>query len=263
MTFRREAMKKKQMDTTTITYLAAGAALVVVMTLFGISAFLSINSIVVYGAATYTPEEVAQASGKIRGDSLLYLSRDGVASSIMDELTYVSDVSVTRQLPDTLVIEITESAPVAYITFAGNALVINSSGRVLEIMPQAVGMRVISGGNALIEVRGVAIDEATAGEMPVLGQGMESNFTAMRDILQAMEREKIAKDVNYLDVANVTNISFGYMDMYRVILGGQRGYSHKISGLPSSISQIQQSYPNARGTFNMTDPSGLYTFQVE
>lgn len=248
------------MSEITIAYIAAGVALVGLMTFFGVSAFFRVNSIVVEGAGIYTAEQVAEASGVSRGDNLVYLKLKNAENLVAAELTYISDVEVRREFPDTLIIKVAESTPLAYIPFAGDALIIDSSGRVLDIVKMNMGTPVTVGGSRLIQVLGVPIAEAVAGSTPTVVQGSETSFMAMSDILTAMERENVAPDVNYLDVANIINISFGYMDKYRIMLGGLSGSRHKIAGLPSYISQAQERYPNTGGVLNMSDPSGDYRF---
>lgn len=255
--------KKKQIDGVTAAYIALGVTLVSVITLLGASAFLNVNSIVVSGMVQYTPEQVAEASGIERGDNLLYFNKRSTTEKIITELPYINSVEITRDLPDTLMLEVAESTALAYMPFAGDALIIDSTGRVLDIVAMPIGTRIDVNGVSLIEVRGVPVSEATAGSEPKIELGFETSFKTMQDFLTAMEREGIAGDVNYLDVANITNIRFGYMDMFRVIIGGQRDYRQKISGLPLTISRFQERYPNTRGVLDMTDPSGDYRFMPD
>ena len=256
----KKKKKNKQIIDIPPAYIAAGVLLVAIMTFFGISSFLRVNVFAVEGMNIYSAEQIVEASKVSRGDNLLYLNKNEITRNITAELSYISSVELKRDLPGTLLISVKESAPLAFIPFAGDALVIDSSGRVLDIVKMTGGNRVEIGGVSIAEVRGVPINEAELGSAPKVGQGSEASFLAMQDILIAMEREGVAVNVNYLDVANITNISFGYADLYRVVIGGLRDYRHKISGLPSIVTQIQESYGNTRGVVNMTNPSGVYSF---
>lgn len=256
--------KKKEPDTTTIAFFAAGAAIVCVITLFGISAFLRLNTIIVEGYVVYTPDLVAEASNVSKGDNLLYLSRDNAAQSIKDELPYIDSVEITKEFPDILIIEVTESTPVAYIPHAGNALIIDSAGRTLDVISSVFGTAVEARGNRLIEVRGVPVSSAEEGKPPVVELGSETSYRAMQDILAIIEREGIAQDINYLDVANITNISFGYLDKYRVVVGGLLDFRVKLINLPNIINDVQLRYTeNVSGELNLTNPSGEYGFSPD
>lgn len=257
---RKKIKKKTQANDIPAVYLSVGAAIVCLLTFFGISAFLRVNNIIVDGIYLYSAEQVAEVSGISKGDNLFYISSRNVERKIIEELPYISSAKIDRDFPDTLNINVVESKAVAYIPFAGDALVIDSSGRVLDILPLIPGSPIEIGGHRVLEIRGITINEASVSKMPSIGQGNETNFNAMKELLAAFEREIIERRVNYLDIGNITNISFGYMDKYRVTVGGQRNLNQKISSLQSIVIQVQETYPISNGTIDMTDPSGQYKF---
>jgi len=250
--------KSRQFSRSSVMYIVFGIALVGVMTLFGASAFLGVNYFVINGAVTYTPEEIIDASGVSRGNNLLYLNIRTVEQNIRKELPYISSVEISRDLPDTLTITVTESKPVAYILFSGDIVIIDSSGRVLDII-QSHSMDITN----LIEVRGVLLSDAKIGNMLKSELGVEQYLSAMQNVLASMEKEGIANDINYLDVSNINNISFGYLGMYRVIVGGVGELRIKLNRLPSDIRDLKERYPNTRGVYNMTDESRHYIFTPE
>lgn len=249
--------KKKPLTNTTIAYLAVGIVLVSVMALFAISSFFKVNNIRVDGMRLYSAQIIAEASDVSKGDNLFFLNRSRVADRISEQLPYVNSVEIRRDYPDTLIIEVTESKASAYIRFGGEMVVIDSAGRILATGNESI---IDLGDQKLTEVRGVPLVEARAGSRPVVAQGTEPGFSAMQSILEVMERENLLGDVNYLDVGSITNISFGYLDMYRVLIGGLHSFNQKLAGLPSEIRLIQERSPNVRGVYDMTDPSGKYKF---
>jgi len=248
--------KSRQFSRTSVFYIVFGLALVGVMILVGISIFTRINHIIISGTSIYTPEQIAEASGVTRGDNLLYINTLSVSQSIRRELPYIDTVEISRSLPDTILITVTESTAVAFIMFSGDTFIIDSGGRVLE-KTQA------NPGNNLIEVRGVTLSEATVGNPLKSELGAEPNLQSMQNILVTMQREGIIDDVDYLDVSNITNIYFGYRGIYRVIIGGVGDLRMKLSQLPSDILLIQERYPNTRGVYKMIGDSDRYIFTPE
>ncbi|MCL2627545.1 MAG: FtsQ-type POTRA domain-containing protein [Oscillospiraceae bacterium] len=255
--------KKRQFSRASVMYIVLGITLIGVMTLIGTSAFLSVNFFVINGASVYTPEQIIEASGVSRGDNLLYLNEQTVASNIRKELPYISTVEISREFPDTLTITVVESTAVAYLYFAGDIVVIDATGRVLERSPIAISLVPNLDVKGLVEVRGVLVSEAMVGLQIKSEAGVESYFQAMQNVLISMEREGLIDDVNYLDVSNINNINFGFRELYRVVLGGISDLRTKLGTLKANISQIQSTYPNTRVVINMSDPSGDIKFSPE
>ena len=243
----------RMLSKTSATYIAVGVVLVTLMTLIGTSAFLRVVEIRVEGASKYSAHEVSEASGVSKGDSLMRVNKQRVSGNVLRALPFVKEARISRKLPDILLIEVIESTAIATIYFAGDNLVLDSAARVL--------MRIEESPEDLIVIRGIEITDVREGEPPRVELGAETKLQFIQDILAAMEREEMENDVSYLDVSNITNIHFGYLDRYRVVLGGVRDLKHKLGKLPSDIVKIELRYPNTPGDINMTDPSGDVKFK--
>ncbi|MCL2661877.1 MAG: FtsQ-type POTRA domain-containing protein [Oscillospiraceae bacterium] len=259
------AGNKKRLHSTPIPYVAFGIILISLMTILGAGAFLRTNEIRVEGVVMYSPEDIVLASGISAGDNLLFISAQNVSQNIRAALPFVNSVQVTRALPNTVHIEVTESVAVAAITFAGEIYVIDSSGRVLARLPIATPE--LEGVNIgdLIEMRGVDIEETAVGNLvrPVFGS--ETKVQYMQDILIALERDNQIGYVSYLDVSNIVNVFFGYQGIYRVILGGSTSLRpsnlrHKIGMLEDSVNQLREQFPNIPGRILWEHETGRATF---
>jgi len=243
---------RREVSNTTVAYIAAGVVIVILMMILGISAFLSVVEISVEGTSLYSVEEVVDASGLSFGNNLMFLNTQTISQNIRAALPFVSSVQISRNLPGTVHIEVTESEARASIAFAGDILIIDSSGRVL--------MRSDHNPSGLIEIRGIELRDAIEGRSLMPEQGGETAVQHMQDILAAMERAGIEQDVSYLDVSNITNIHFGYLGMYRVVLGGARDLRHRLGILPNQVTEIQVMFSSIPGIIDMSDPSGDVKF---
>jgi len=244
--------KKKTLSRATIVYITAITVIVIMMTFIGVSVFLRVTNIKVEGISKYTRQEIIEASGVSIGDSLIFADLQSIAQRIREQLPFVNDAEFIREYPDTLLINITESAAIATIAFAGEILIIDSSGRVLKIDNNKP--------EDLIEVRGVEINDVTVGAIPKSELGAEMKFQYMQDVLVAIEREGLERDISYLDVSNITNIHFGFSGIYRVILGGPSNVRNKLSRLHEDLIQLETRYPGTPGDINMSSPSGDVSF---
>jgi len=258
------ASSKRQFSKMSSAYLAFGVALITLMSIIGLSVFLRITELKVEGTSLYSALEVVENSGLSKGDSLFFLSEQTVSQNIREALPFVSGVQVTRILPDTVLIDITESSAIAKIAHAGKLYVIDSSGRVIADSSESATILQGIDIDGLIEIRGVDISDAIVGSQLKVDFLAEARLLNMQDILVALEREGMEKDVSYLDVSNNRNMHFSYLGLYRVILGERSFLRLKLEVLPSKVEEIAVWHPNTPGDINMinvTETSNEVTFR--
>ena len=150
---------KRLLSNTTIVYIAVGVLLMTIMTIIGTSVFLRIMDIEVEGASMYNVEEIVECSGISTGENLIFVNTRNASRNILNALPFINDVRISRVLPDKLFIEVSESIAIATVDYAGETLVIDSTGRVL--------MQTDAKPDGLIEVRGVALDDVIEGNQRV------------------------------------------------------------------------------------------------
>jgi len=255
---------KRQLSKVSTVYIALGVVLIAVMTIAGTSAFMSTTGFIVDGASIYAAEEIVEASGLSVGDNLLFINAQNASQSIRDTLPFVNTAQITRKLPDTVHIEITESIAVAYIFFAGEFYIIDSSGRVLERLGDLEESLLTITNEKLIEIRGVEIEETLVGRnlRPVFGT--ETKLQYMLDVLIGLEREGMENDVSFLDVSNIVNVHFGYLGIYNVIFAGTTNLRpsnirHNLATLVANVAEVVRSYPNIPGDI-IYEESGVQRF---
>ena len=257
-------ISKKQFTKMPTAFIAFGVILIALMTIIGMSAFLRANEIKVEGASVNSVADIVEASGLSVGDNLLFLNAQNVSLKIREALPFVSAVQVSRILPDTILIEINESAAIASTTFGGEIHVLDSAGRVLA--RSNGGILSLPGIEAddLIEIRGLEIEDAVVGSILKSEFGAETKLQNMQDVLAALERERLNEDVSYLDVSSISNIHFGYLRIYRVVIGERRYLRQKLERLTTAVSEIEHRHPRTPGDIimtNVTDASAEVGFR--
>jgi len=259
------ATVKRQLSKTSILFFVLGAVLISLMTIIGTSAFMRIKEIRVEGMLMYSPEIIVDSSGLFAGDNLLFINTANISQVIREELPFISEVKITRKLPDTVLIEVSESTAVASISFYGELIIIDSSGRVLARRTAEDFSLPGVDTEKLIDIRGVEIDDAPLGSILKPEFGTELKLQYVQDILTVMEREGLIDDVSYLDVSNIVNVYFGYLGIYRVILGGRTNLRpsslrQNLSRLPENVEYYERTHPNTPSDINMSDESGAPKF---
>ena len=90
-----------------------------------------VSRIEVINASEYTDEEIINASGVERGANLFFIDRFKAASMIFSDLPYMDTVSITRQLPNKIVIQAEGSAPAAYMVIDEDYWLLDRRGKML------------------------------------------------------------------------------------------------------------------------------------
>ena len=181
-------------------------AAVVAAVVLSMVLFFRVRSVEVTGSAYYTADEIRAACGVAQGDNLLTLSRARIAGNIMAELPYVSTVQVTRRLPDTLELTVTEYD----VTYAaqgadGASYLITADGKITE-----------------------KIDETAArGHIAVTGLQ-----------LQALEEAGLTKKAASVAVPSSYELSFWYGDQYEVKLGNSENLPYKLAYLEKVLESL-------------------------
>ena len=235
-------------------------AAVVVAVFLGLSVFFRVDTITVAGADKYTPWMIRQASGVETGDGLLSISEARVASRIISGLPYIDEVKVSRKLPGTVEIQVTE----LQVTYSiedenGGWWLISSSGRAIE----AVSLEKALG---YTRVEGLAIRTPTAGEQvqalpgkiidPGEGTSVEMDQTdadqqlaALVSIMTGLERSRIIGEITVIDVTTITDLRLEYPQLLTVRLGDDEQLEYKISYLAAAVEKLEA---NQSGELDLT-----------
>ena len=250
----------KPMQRGTFAWKLISMAAVVVAVFLGLSVFFRVDTITVAGADKYTPWMIRQASGVETGDALLSISEARVASRIISDLPYIDEVKVSRKLPGTVEIQVTE----LQVTYSiedenGGWWLISSSGRAIE----AVSLEKALG---YTRVEGLAIRTPTAGEQvqalpgkiidPGEGTAVEMDQTdadqqlaALVAIMTGLERSRIIGEITVIDVTTITDLRLEYPQLLTVRLGDDEQLEYKISYLAAAVEKLEA---NQSGELDLT-----------
>jgi len=238
--------KLRRMSKSAAVYIPVGAIMIILLTIFGTSGFMRVIDIEVVGVSKYTAGDVIEASGISPGDNLLFINKGDAGSRIKTSMPYIYEATIIRLPPDSIRIEVAESTALATIAYQFETLVIDASGRVLQRSGEAP--------EGLFEIRGFAPGEVTEGSALRAQQGDETKLGFLMAVVEAIEREGMQGGVSYLDITNFSNITFGYLERYRVILGSANNLRQKLATLPGAIAAIEEmESPGVTGTFRFED----------
>ena len=237
---RRRSKVRRHISSTTwkriLIVLGIAVALVLSMVIF-----FRVRHIEVEGFDYYSAEEIITQAGVEEGDNLLTLSRGKIAGNIMSHMPYVATVQVSRQLPDTVVIHVTEyEATYAVPDSKGDYYLITAGGKVTEkIEPAKVSSH--------IRIENLTINTPTVGEtasvMAPKGQEKtaEAQLEAMKTVLAAIEKNELLRKIESVSVPSSYDISLWYEDRFLVKIGDTSKLDYKLSSL-AVVIEDQETY---------------------
>ncbi len=207
-------------------YITLGAAFLLLALFLAMALFFKITDITVEGSKRYTAQQIVDASGVEPDGSVFFLDTSKAQIAIKDALPYVDTVKISRRLPGTVVITVTESVGEAYFAAEGAYWIVDISGRILE--------RADAAPSGLTELRGFTAVDPREGKKLSLGAGESVRQSALLDTLAALKDGDMLALTAYLDVTNLSAVLFEY-NGYNVNFGEANEFDKKFSILIDQI----------------------------
>ena len=225
----RSVKRKKRRRSRTV---GTAILLFAVFLLIGSIVFFRVRNIEVHGAAEYSSGEIPEASGVKHGENLLFTRGSAVSDRLFDALPYLESVRVTKKLPGTIVITVTERRPVACIFTGGSWWLIDSSCKVLE--------QTNSGGiQDCIVIEGLAVERPEIGEVLTAGAGDTITGDALGEVLTALTEWGFDDKITNLQAGSLSAISFVYDGRIRVDLGTYIDAERKLGLMNGIVSDLE------------------------
>lgn len=239
--------------------ITAGVLVAVILSMI---IFFRVEHIEVRGAAYYTAEEIRKVCGVAQGDNLLTLSRGRISGSIMAPLKYVDSVRVTRRLPDTLILHITEGDPkYAVKDTGGEYYLITAQGKVMEQIPERTAMEY-----TLVE--GMKINPPEVGQILAVSTTGEEGGTAqarreaLLTLLTEIEAAGLERHVASIHAPSAVQLSLWYEDRFEVKLGGTDRMDYKLEYMKAVIAK-EESYVTGKIDLTLSDGDKAFLLRDE
>lgn len=238
--------KKRNTFRKIMIWFAAIIAFAAVGTVLSLTVFFHIDTISVSGNEIYSKDEIlAQCPIEI-GENLFLSDTKNAKEMLEQNLPYIYNAEITRKLPYTIQIKITEATPQYSIKQDKTYILLDDNFKVLE--------------NNAEKAQGILISKA---EISSAQPGSEIVFKDS-DIGECLKQ--LAAVVNDNDFSEITSIySNSIRDNYvvyenRIVfkLGTCDNLENKIYQGLTACEELNQSNPNAEGTMTITGGKSLY-----
>ena len=215
--------------------------------------FFRVDTIVVTGQSRYTAQEIQEASGIQQGDNLLLLNKYNASGSIAQQLPYIEEIRIHKELPDTLRIEVQECETPVAVVQDGSAWLISSGGKGGK--GKVVDQIDASAAGDYAQVTGCTLLAPSIGSEVVLGSEFSLQQESLLGLLSALEEEGMLPNLDSISLEDLSVIRMGYLDRFTVKLPYGADYASKMRILKLAI-ESDYVQDNMTGTFDMTREDG-------
>ncbi len=247
MTKRRKRIRVKPGCLVSVLILTAAVVVMFLTPVF------QINDIVITGSEKNAKAEVLIAS-KIREGKNIFTVNKKSSEKKIKALGYIEDVKIKRKLPGTIVIEVTESIPAAYLEHGDAYVGINEEGLALCRVSK------VSVPSDCAIVKGLGVKTAEVGHYIELEKGRDDEYEILKKLLSTFEKYSWNGQITEIDVTKKNDIVFRYGERLKIEFGGTEDYDVKFSTIASTIAAISQ---NPEGVINLQTKNYVYSHVIE
>ncbi len=189
-----------------------------------LSMFFRIKSVEVTGTSRYTAEDIMAATD-IREGMSLYEVTNADVQPLIKKLAYIRTARIKRELPNTLVIALTEDTPVYFAELYGEYFVLSDELRVLE----RVFEREQLADRSLIELAFPAINAAMVGSFVEFETDSAERY--IKDYLHVLQTSDLFEKITAFDLRDRFNIYAICKGIYLVDFGNSDELSTKLTAV--------------------------------
>ena len=218
-----------------LTLVVVCAAAVLALTLF-----FKVESVEVTGNSRYSAQEIQDACGVQLGDNLYLLSKPDMVQRLHQQLPYIDEVRITRQLPNTLCVQVTEFSTVYAVEQEGTVWLLTSGGKIVETAAERGDTPLIDGCELLAP--SLSGDVSFALE---LQNRQESLFA----LLTALESAELTGAVRAIHLGDPTVLTMDYTERFSVEMPYSADYPRLLRYLTLVIEELET---NLTGVIDLT-----------
>lgn len=227
---KREALARKRRKKRR----SAAFFLLFVLTVTGIAlsltVFFKIETVEVNVATSrYTKQEIAEAAGIKEGDNIFLFSTGRAAGKVETTLINLTDVKITRQLPNTVIIEGTELSQYAMLVYDGGQLAISSNLYIFsgDALPADGSMKVY----------GLTPTVTARGKLLQVEKEQQLNYEILQQLFESLVEQGLFNGVTEIDVSDRLNITLVYEGRIDVVFGTASELEYKVRMLKKMVDE--------------------------
>ena len=252
---KKKALKRKRAIRKAILSLFMLFIVAIVGFVLAVTVFFKIDTIKAKGSGVYPQKIIIENSGVAVGDSLLLVSESSLSKTLLSNLPFIGSVTIERDLPSTLIINVTDTVTAAAISNnQGSYIFINDEGKVLKADSNVVteGIPVVAG----VEVESYKVGEIITFKTKETGD-------ILIQLLQASSKAGII-GLTEIDLTDVSAITMKYDNRIKILVGPAVKLETKILRAASAIDRENEINQYETGVLDLrTDPKVFFKAGLE
>lgn len=230
-----------------VMYTVLFGVIVLIFILVCLNMFFRVKEIEVIGSSKYTAEQIVGYTDSLEGESLFTVTASDFDRAVL-HLPYIREVSVTRKLPDTVVVTVLEDTPRYMAMLYGERFILSSDLRVLEFVYDESAYEQAG----LITLMFPEIDSAIIGEHIEFSANVSERY--VKAYLGALENSPLYSKTTAFDLRDRFDLALIASDKYLVNLGNGDELATKLTAVAGMLSHTVFA-DGIPATIDATDPS--------
>lgn len=211
-----------------IALILAAAVLVAGLGYF-VHVYFQVRHVVPAGNARFASSYIRTIADVAEGTHMLQVNEDQIRQNIQSVEPYLQVVSVQRQLPDTVVIEVVERRPAAFLPWEHQYLLIDINTDILEVLDSTDSPE-------CPVVEGITVTD------PKIGQDITTDdafkISIMQEILQNLDNRDLFALIAVVDLTNINNIRLVSRDGLAIRIGQAERIADKIKWVQNRLPAL-------------------------
>ncbi|MBS5794045.1 MAG: FtsQ-type POTRA domain-containing protein [Clostridiales bacterium] len=220
-------------------YILMSIALVaLIFMLLMLSPWLNIQNIEVNGLETIEKPDIIRQMKLDKTTNILSFN-SLIAKRRLKSNYYIQDIKVTKKLPNTVIINVTERKIVGYIPYISDYIYIDKDGMVIDVKSSYT--------QPLPIIYGLKFDSFIIGEN--LRTDNDEAFEIVMEITNSIKDKEYLKEILKIDVSDLEDIHL-YMENLDIVLGNREAINIKMNTLNEILKNFT---PTEKGFLYIDD----------
>ncbi len=191
--------------------------------------FFNVDHIYVQGESNqYTVDTILEKTGLELGQNLIRLDTKAAIEQGLSSLPYIETITITRQFPNTLIVEVTPSVEAYNIRYDEGTLIVSQTGKILMDSMDPI--------DGLVTIYGY-----TPSDSPTPGQQItaedERYDRVLEEFMEIMAENELAIPIVSIDMTSLYDIIVNFDDRIEFAMGNGTDIAYKISYAEQVISE--------------------------
>lgn len=211
-------------------YVFLSLVMIAVAIVVGCIAFFKVQHVEVSGNYRYTQEEIVSATGIQPEDNLFRMNKFKIADALIADLPYIESVNLRRRMPDTILINVTETAPAAAVSSGGIWWLMDPNGKLLERT---------NGPGDYLQVTGLNLLSPSEGMGIAVDQEQRLQKDSLLSLIAALSAREMLGLAQSIDLSDSSQLTMEYDNRLEVHIALSDDFDYKVRQLAGVMDQIE------------------------